>query len=55
MWDDIRREFLDMDPYATGFVSAEEFKDVLCDLCVHLSAYELETLAQKYDIKKDGR
>ena len=55
MWEDLRQEFVAMDPYGTGFVSREEFTDVLTELCVHLSGFELDMLTNKFDIKKDGR
>lgn len=55
MWEDLRKEFVGMDPYGTGFVSQEEYRDVLKELCVHLSEFELDTLTRKFDIKKDGR
>lgn len=55
MWEDLRKEFVNMDPYGTGFVSQEEFRDVLKELCVHLSEYELDTLTRKFEIRKDGR
>ena len=55
MWDDLRREFCAMDPYGTGFVTTEEFHDVLTELCVHLSDYELNMLVKKFDLGGNGR
>ncbi len=55
MWDDLRREFVNMDPYNTGCVNKDEFKDVLGELCIHLSNWELEHLCERFDTKKDGR
>ena len=55
MWEDLRKEFVTMDPYGTGFVSKEEFREVLTELCVHLSEYELNMLSNKFDITRDGR
>ncbi|KAL3877258.1 hypothetical protein ACJMK2_034991 [Sinanodonta woodiana] len=55
MWEDLRKEFIELDPYGTGFVSREEFHDILTELCVHLSDYELTMLTDKFDIKGDGR
>ncbi|XP_045213857.1 EF-hand calcium-binding domain-containing protein 6-like isoform X3 [Mercenaria mercenaria] len=55
MWEDLRKEFVGMDPYGIGYVSQDEFRDVLKELCVHLSEFELDTLTRKFDIKKDGR
>ncbi|XP_075705752.1 EF-hand calcium-binding domain-containing protein 6-like [Rhinoderma darwinii] len=55
LWDDLRREFEDLDPYHTGFVSKEEFKDLLSELCIHLNDYEREMLAKKFESNGDGR
>ncbi|XP_043920865.1 EF-hand calcium-binding domain-containing protein 6-like [Protopterus annectens] len=55
LWDDLRREFLDLDPYHTGFVSKEEFRDILTELCVHLNEYECDVLEKKFEINGDGR
>ena len=55
MWDDLRQEFVAMDPYGTGFVNADEFRDVLTELVVQLTDYEQEALVRKFDLKKDGR
>ncbi|XP_075053076.1 EF-hand calcium-binding domain-containing protein 6-like [Mixophyes fleayi] len=55
LWDDLRREFEDLDPYSTGFVSKEEFKDLLTELCIQLNEYEREMLAKKFESKGDGR
>ncbi|XP_066517698.1 EF-hand calcium-binding domain-containing protein 6 isoform X2 [Hoplias malabaricus] len=48
-------EFSSMDELGTGFVSHEEFKEVLTSLCVHLSQYECEVLANKFDMNHDNR
>ncbi|XP_041444988.1 EF-hand calcium-binding domain-containing protein 6 isoform X2 [Xenopus laevis] len=55
LWDDLQREFVDLDPYRTGFVSKEEFKDILTELCIHLNEYEREMLAKKFESNADGR
>ncbi|XP_048383672.1 EF-hand calcium-binding domain-containing protein 6 [Stegostoma tigrinum] len=55
LWDDLRKEFQELDPYSTGFVSKEEFKDILTELCVNLNEYECEMLAKKFEINGDGR
>lgn len=54
-WEDLRREFVNMDPYHTGLVTKDEFRDVLTELCVNLSNLELEQLLQKFEVKSDGR
>ncbi|XP_041042289.1 EF-hand calcium-binding domain-containing protein 6 isoform X1 [Carcharodon carcharias] len=55
LWDDLRKEFQELDPYCTGFVSKEEFKDILTELCMNLNEYECEMLAKKFEINGDGR
>ncbi|XP_068124872.1 EF-hand calcium-binding domain-containing protein 6-like [Hyperolius riggenbachi] len=55
LWDDLRKEFEDLDPYRTGFVSKEEFKDLLAELCIHLNNYERDLLAKKFESSGDGR
>ncbi|GFR90383.1 EF-hand calcium-binding domain-containing protein 6 [Elysia marginata] len=55
LWEDLRREFVNMDPYNTGFVTKEEFREVLTELCVNLSNLELEQLINKFEVREDGR
>lgn len=55
MWEDLRREFVDMDPYHTGYVSREEFRDLLMELCVHLTNHEAQMLCDRFDTNRDGR
>ena len=55
MWEDLRREFHAMDPYKTGLVSTEEFREVLTELCVHLSEHELEAITTRFDVHRDNR
>ncbi|XP_007903894.2 EF-hand calcium-binding domain-containing protein 6-like [Callorhinchus milii] len=43
------KHFHELDQFHTGFVSKEEFKDVLTDLCVELNEQECETLISKYN------
>lgn len=52
---DLQMEFEEMDPYRTGFVSPEEFKEVLLTLCFRLNEYECDVLARKFDVNRDGR
>ncbi|KAH9502531.1 hypothetical protein Btru_068907 [Bulinus truncatus] len=55
LWDDLRLEFMNMDPYNTGYVTKEEFREVLTELCVNLSNLELEQIISKFQVKQDGR
>ncbi|XP_056593749.1 EF-hand calcium-binding domain-containing protein 6 isoform X1 [Triplophysa dalaica] len=52
---DLWTEFSEMDFAGTGFVSSEEFKEILMNLCVLLSQHECDVLAKKFDINNDGR
>uniref|UniRef100_A0A452HGW1 EF-hand domain-containing protein n=1 Tax=Gopherus agassizii TaxID=38772 RepID=A0A452HGW1_9SAUR len=54
LWDDLKKEFEELDPYHTGFVSKKEFKDILTELCVDLNEYECEMLGQKFESNGDG-
>lgn len=54
-WEELRRDFIEMDPYKTGFVSRQEFSDVLHELCVQLTDKEIEIISEKFDIRDDGR
>ena len=44
---------MEMDPYKTGAVSAEEFRNVLSELCVHLNNFELNMLTRKFMTSDD--
>lgn len=55
MWEDLRKEFHAMDPYKTGFVNKDEFREVLSELCVNLSEYELDLVCVKFNINSDDR
>ncbi|XP_035385431.1 EF-hand calcium-binding domain-containing protein 6 [Electrophorus electricus] len=48
-------EFCGIDTAGTGSLSRNEFTEVLTRLCVHLSQYECEVLANKFDLNHDGR
>ncbi|KAL8601492.1 hypothetical protein ACOMHN_000434 [Nucella lapillus] len=53
LWDDLRKEFQGMDPYNTGCVSREEFRDVLIELCVNLSDVEIHSVTAKFGTSDD--
>lgn len=55
MWEDLQREFLEMDPYHTGFVSKEEFQEIVTELCPHISDYELEIITNRFQEDADNR
>ena len=53
MCGELQAEFDSMDPYNTGCVSHEEYREVLQELCVHLNEYELEMLSNKFRTADD--
>ncbi|PAA52594.1 hypothetical protein BOX15_Mlig033909g1 [Macrostomum lignano] len=55
LWDQLRDEFVSMDPYGTGCISREEFQEVLKELAIQLTDYELNRLTDKFTQKSDGR
>lgn len=55
MWEELRKEFQSMDPYSTGCVGRDEFRDVLIELCVSLSDAEINSLLQRFTLKDDRR
>ncbi|XP_071952395.1 EF-hand calcium-binding domain-containing protein 6-like [Antedon mediterranea] len=55
MWNDLRTEFLNLDKFGTGYITREEFRDVLQELCIQLNHLELDILCKKFDINRDGR
>ncbi|XP_028657943.2 EF-hand calcium-binding domain-containing protein 6 [Erpetoichthys calabaricus] len=53
--DDLQKEFEDLDPFHTGFVSKAEFRDILTELCVQLNEHECNMLEKKFEVNGDGR
>ncbi|XP_072883819.1 EF-hand calcium-binding domain-containing protein 6-like isoform X1 [Hemitrygon akajei] len=51
--NDLWTSFRELDQFNTGFVSKEEFKDVLMDLCVALNDQACETITSKFDHGQD--
>ncbi|KAF6033899.1 hypothetical protein EB796_007791 [Bugula neritina] len=47
-WEDLRRCFVALDPHKTGCVSDREFYDVVNEVCVHLSLYDLEQAMKRH-------
>ncbi|XP_032219247.2 EF-hand calcium-binding domain-containing protein 6 [Nematostella vectensis] len=54
-WDRLRGEFAAADPNNAGFVSREAFKEILQDLCIELTDYELSHVTNKFDPKNENR
>jgi len=51
----IKRSFHEIDPYHSGYVLRDEFKEVLLELCPELNEEELEMLCEKYENAFDTR
>ncbi|XP_067909468.1 EF-hand calcium-binding domain-containing protein 6-like isoform X3 [Heterodontus francisci] len=51
--DDLWTNFRELDQFNTGFVSKEEFKDILMDLCEALNDQTCEIIASKFDHGKN--
>ena len=54
-WNQVRGEMKYLDPYHTGFVSYQQFKNVMSELQVELDPYELNVLCEKFDTANDKR
>ncbi len=54
-WDELRREFTELDPYRTGYVQSDEFDDILSELCPSVNQEDLETLKVRFQSKNDSR
>ncbi|XP_069755988.1 EF-hand calcium-binding domain-containing protein 6-like [Narcine bancroftii] len=51
--DDLWTNFQELDQFNTGFVSKEEFKDTLMDLCAALNDQACEMITSKFDHGQD--
>jgi Ca2+-binding EF-hand superfamily protein len=54
-WDELRREFTELDPYRTGYVQSDEFNDVLSELWSSINEEELDMLKYRFQTKNDSR
>lgn len=43
-WDQFKQEFLQLDPYRTGFVHEEEFEELLMELCPRATQDDIQLL-----------
>lgn len=44
-----------MDPYRSGYVLRDEYREILTELCPELNDDEFEVLVEKYENPFDGR
>ena len=54
-FDQFQEKFISMDPYHTGFITAEEFSDILKDTCDELEDVDAEEICKAYDTNHDDR
>ncbi|CAF4816073.1 unnamed protein product [Rotaria sp. Silwood1] len=54
-WDQLRREFTQLDPYRTGYIQSEEFDDILTELCPQVNQEDLDIIKFKFQTKHDSR
>ncbi|CAF3658026.1 unnamed protein product [Rotaria sp. Silwood1] len=54
-WDDLRREFTELDPYRTGYVQSDEFDDILTELCPSVNQEDLDILKFRFQTQNDSR
>uniref|UniRef100_A0A3Q0KQH8 Putative calmodulin n=1 Tax=Schistosoma mansoni TaxID=6183 RepID=A0A3Q0KQH8_SCHMA len=55
MFDRLYKEFIEMDPKGTGFITPKQLNDILIELCLQVSDREINDLIEKFDIHKDGK
>ncbi|VDO56427.1 unnamed protein product [Schistosoma margrebowiei] len=55
MFDRLYKEFIEMDPKGTGFITPKQLNDILIELCLQVSDREIDDLIEKFDIHKDGK
>jgi hypothetical protein len=51
----LKRNFNENDPYRTGYVLRDEYKELLLEFCPELNDEEFDILCEKYENPFDGR
>ena len=54
-WNELRREFLQLDPYRTGFIQSEEFDEIINELCPAGNQEDRHRFKDKFQTKTDSR
>ncbi len=52
-WDQLRKEFTQLDPYRTGYVQSEEFDDISTELCPAVNQEDLDMLKFRFQTQHD--
>ena len=54
-WDELRREFTELDPYRTGYVQSDEFDEIFSELCPSVNQEDLDMLKYRFQSNNDSR
>ncbi|CAF2140370.1 unnamed protein product [Rotaria magnacalcarata] len=54
-WNELRREFAELDPYRTGYVQSDEFDEILTELCPSVNQDDLDIFKFKFQTQNDSR
>lgn len=54
-WNELRREFSELDPYRTSFVQSDEFDDILTELYPSVNQSDLDALKHRFKTNRDSR
>ena len=54
-WNELRREFGQLDPHRTGFIQSDEFDDILVELCPSVNQDDLDLLKSKFQDQFQNR
>ncbi|CAF3437010.1 unnamed protein product, partial [Rotaria sp. Silwood2] len=53
-WDQLRKEFTQLDPYRTGYVQSDEFDDILTELCPQVNQEDIDMIKFRVQTKHDS-
>jgi hypothetical protein len=54
-WNELRREFTELDPFRTGYVQSDEFDDILSEHCPSVNQEDLDVLKYRFQTENDSR
>jgi len=53
-WDQLRREFTQLDPYRTGYIQSDEFNKILTEFCPAVNQ-DVDMLKFRFQTQHDSR
>ncbi len=53
-WDQLRREFTQLDPYRTGYIQSDEFNKILTEFCPAANQ-DVDMLKFRFQTQHDSR